>query len=262
MPKQKMGVRNDQRSTIDDQRKYTLHLADNNLILGQRLGEWCGHGPVLEQDIALTNIALDLIGQARLLYGYAAEITEGRVTEDDLAFLRNEHEYLNVQLVELPNGDFGQTIMRNFFYDAFNYLNYSALANSGDSSISAIAQKALKEVRYHRRFSSEWVIRLGDGTEESHERMQNAVDLLWPFTGEFFITADYEMYLPEIAPDLEKIKTPWTEFVLRTLEEATLTVPEIPQSHSGGKMGRHTEHMGYLLAELQYMQMKYPGMEW
>ena len=243
---------------------YILHLADNNLILGQRLGEWCGHGPVLEQDIALTNIALDLIGQARLLYQYAAEVIND-TNEDALAFLRKEQDYKNVLLVEQPNGNFGDTVARQYFYDAFNYLQYEALAFCSDERLKAIAEKALKEVSYHRRWSSEWVIRLGDGTPESHEKIQAAVDHLWEYTGEFFIPADFEAESHSLfnAPDVAALKNVWMAHVRQTLDIATLQMPATDTwMQSGGKQGRHSEQMGYILTELQYMQRTYPASQW
>ena len=244
--------------------KYVLQLADNNLILGQRLGEWCGHGPVLEQDIALTNISLDLIGQARLLYQYAAKLDGGESTEDTMAYLRKEHEYRNLLLTEQANGDFAQTIARQFFYDTFNFLNYSKLLLSTDETLRALAQKSIKEVTYHLRYSSEWVVRLGDGTKESHRRMQQAVDLLWPLTGEMFIPEDYESALTDagISVDIAALKTDWEKKVDAVLQEATLQKPEATWMQSGGKRGVHSEQMGYILAELQYMQHAYPGLEW
>src|SRR5688500_12590864 len=175
--------------------KYLLHLADCPMILGQRLGEWCGHGPVLEQDIALTNTALDLIGQARLLYQHIATLDEVKSTEDKLAMLRYEHEYYNLLLLEQPNKDFGHTIVRQFFYDAFNFLQYEALAHHSDSQVKAIAIKTIKEIKYHYRYSSEWMMRLGDGTQESHNRIQDAVNELWRYTGEMFIPSSYEKEL-------------------------------------------------------------------
>lgn len=243
---------------------YLLHLADNNLILGQRLGEWCGHGPVLEQDIAMTNIALDLIGQARLIFQYAAE-SSGDAHEDALAFLRLEHEYRNVLLVEQPNGNFADTVIRQYFYDVFNYLNYEALTKCADDQLRAIAEKALKEVTYHRRWSSEWVIRLGDGTPESHEKAQAAVNQLWQFTGELFTPVDYEMESHQTihTPDVASLRNAWLHHVKQTLETATLQMPsDDTWMQNGGKAGRHTEYLGYILAELQYMQRAYPSMQW
>jgi ring-1,2-phenylacetyl-CoA epoxidase subunit PaaC len=244
--------------------KYLLHLADNRLILGQRLGEWCGHGPVLEQDIALTNIALDLIGQARLIYQYAADLSDGK-SEDDLAFLRREHEYLNLLLVELPNGNFADTVVRQYFFDVHDYLVCEALTRCTDPQLSAIAEKALKEVTYHKRWSKEWVVRLGDGTEESHQKTQAAVHNLWQYTGELFEPATYEMSVLEThqTPDVRLHKDAWFSQVKDTLEKASIQVPDGEGwMQTGGKSGRHTEHMGFLLTELQYMQRTYPAMQW
>ncbi len=243
---------------------YLLHLADNPMILGQRLGEWCGHGPVLEQDIALTNIALDLIGQARLLYQYIAGLEDVRSTEDQLSMLRYEHEYYNLLLVELPNKDFGNTITRQFYYDAFNLLQYEALTNHPNVSLRAIAVKTLKEIKYHYRYSSEWMIRLGDGTEQSHTIMQSAVNQLWRYTGEMFIPASFEndLLAQGQAIDIISLKEPWLEKVSSILSQATLSLPPDEPMRTGGKEGRHTEDMGFILTELQYMQRTFPQMQW
>lgn len=236
---------------------YTLYLADNALILGQRNAAWCGHGPVLEQDIAITNISLDQIGQARSFYQYAAELTGNGATEDSLAYLRTEREFKNVLLAEQPNGDWAQTILRQFFFSTYQLYLYQALVNHTDTRIAAIAEKSLKEVSYHLRWSSEWVIRLGDGTEESNRRLHKALEALWCYTGELFMPADFEA-----AIDLIALKNNWTAKVKTILEEATLIVPENVFMHSGGKTGNHTEQMGFILAELQYMQRAYPNSEW
>ena len=236
---------------------YTLFLGDNALILGQRNAAWCGHGPVLEQDIAITNISLDLIGQARSFYQYAAELTGHGATEDSLAYLRTEREFKNVLLVELPNGDWAQTILRQFFFSTYQFYLYQALLTQSDTRIAAIAEKSLKEVSYHMRWSSEWVIRLGDGTAESHSRLEKALEALWCYTGELFMPADYEDGI-----DLSGIKNSWEMKVKSILEEATLSVPANVFMHSGGKTGTHTEQLGFILAELQYMQRTYPGAEW
>lgn len=244
---------------------YTTHLADNALILGQRNSEWCGHGPVLEQDIAITNISLDLIGQARSLYQYAAQLCGNGATEDSLAYLRNEREYKNCLLTELPNGDWAQTITRQFFFSSYQLLLYTHLKQSTDQTLAAIAEKSLKEVTYHVRWSSEWVIRLGDGTEESQSRTQQAIVNLWPFTGELFIPADYEITAAKegIGVDVAALKESWQQKIDEIFSEAALVLP--PQgawSQSGGKNGLHTENLGYILTELQYMQRAYPNMEW
>ncbi len=244
--------------------KYVLRLADNILILGQRLGEWCGHGPVLEQDIALTNIALDLIGQSRMLYQYAAEIRNDGSTEDDLAMKRDVFDYYNCLLVEQPNGDWGKTIVRQFFFDTYHYYLQEFLVNSADQRLSEIARKSFKEVAYHAQYSAEWVIRLGDGTEESHQRIQSSVSDLWTFTGELFTPdeLDREMQEKGIGPDLDAIAANWNKKVNEILEIATLQIPEVTFMQSGGKQGEHGEHLGFILAELQFMQLAYPDMKW
>jgi len=244
--------------------QYTLHLADNSLILGQRNSEWCGHGPVLEQDIAITNISLDLIGQARNFYQYAATLIGADATEDSLAYLRKEREFKNCLLVEQPNGDWAQTILRQFFFSQYQYLLFQQLQNSKDEQLAAIAEKSLKEVTYHLRWSSEWVIRLGDGTEESHNRMLKAIDELWRYTGELFEAADYELRVANdgFGVDVSKLKDSWMNKVSEIFSEATLTVPEKIFMQTGGKEGKHTEHLGFILTELQYMQRAYPGAEW
>jgi ring-1,2-phenylacetyl-CoA epoxidase subunit PaaC len=249
--------------------EFTLHLADNALILGQRNAAWCGHGPVLEQDIALTNISLDLIGQARNFYQYAAEIINKAnpgetATEDTLAYLRTEREFRNCLLTEQPNGDWGQTVLRQFFFSVYQSLLFQQLQNCKDGQIAAIAAKSLKEVTYHVRWSSEWVIRLGDGTEESHERMQHAISELWTYTGELFEPASYEtdFFQSMVENDISPLKTEWLQKVKSIFEEATLAIPEKVFMQKGGKEGKHTEQLGYILAELQYLQRAYPGAEW
>ena len=257
---------------------YTLHLADSNLILAQRNAEWCGHGPILEQDIAITNISLDLLGQSRNFYQYTAQLINeskniqgakapsplgeevgGVVTEDSLAHLRTEREFKNCLLVEQPNGDWGQTILRQFFFSAYQFLLYEKLQHSNDEQIAAIAAKALKEVTYHLRWSSEWVVRLGDGTEESHNRMIKAVDELWRYTGEMFMPADYEL---EAGFDVSLLNYEWLKKVSTVLKEATLPLPEKTFMQTGGKTGVHTEHLGFILTDLQYLQRTYPNAEW
>ena len=238
---------------------YTLHLADTNLILAQRNAEWCGHGPILEQDIAITNISLDLLGQSRNFYQYAATLIGNDATEDSLAYLRTEREFKNCLLVEQPNGDWGQTVLRQFFFGAYQYFLYEKLQSHKDEQLSAIAAKAIKEVTYHVRWGSEWVIRLGDGTKESHNRMNNAIEELWCYTGELFMPADYEK---ESGIDVSLLKDDWIKKITSVFEEATLSVPEKTFMQSGGKTGVHTEHLGYILTELQYLQRTYPGAEW
>lgn len=243
---------------------YTLRIADDSLILGQRLSEWCGHGPILEEDIALTNIALDLIGQATTLFEYAATVQNEGKTADDLAFLRYEHDYKNVLLVEQTNGDFGQTIVRQWLFDTFRVLFYDALQHSSDAQLAAIAEKSLKETKYHCKHSSEWVIRLGDGTEESHTRTQTALDRLWRYSDELFFMdeTDQAMIAAKIGVDLAALRPLWLERVQEVVQTATLTIPTNNWKQQGGRLGKHTEHLGFLLAELQYMQRAYPGMEW
>lgn len=240
---------------------YLLHLADTTLILAQRNAEWCGHGPVLEQDIALTNISLDLLGQARNFYQYAAILKGGNVTEDTLAYLRTERAFKNLLLVEQPNGDWGQTILRQFFISVYQHLLYQQLQKNDDEQIAAIAEKSIKEVVYHLRWSSEWVIRLGDGTEESNKRMRQAIKNLWMYTGELFIPANYEN--PAITGfEISTLKDAWLAKVTAIFEEANLDVPANEYMQTGGKTGIHTEHLGYILTELQYLQRTYPGAEW
>ncbi|GAA4319952.1 1,2-phenylacetyl-CoA epoxidase subunit PaaC [Flaviaesturariibacter amylovorans] len=262
--------------------EYTLHLADNALILGQRNAEWCGHGPALEQDIALTNISLDLIGQARLLYQYAADQYNAMdvggqaavaallpkpwkefnraLQEDDLAYLREERQFRNLLITELPKGDWAMTILRQFFFSAFQYLQYQQLQQSSDATLAAIADKSLKETAYHLRWSGEWVIRLGDGTAESRRRIEAALADLWMFTGEAFVPAAFET---GIAPDPAALRSAWDERIGSVFAEATLDVPATGTwSQGGGKRGVHTEHLGYLLAEMQVLQRTYPNMTW
>lgn len=243
---------------------YTLHLADDSLILAQRNSEWCGHGPVLEQDIAITNISLDLIGQARNFYQYAATRIGDNTTEDTLAYLRTAEEFKNCLLVEQPKGDWAQTILRQFFFSQYQHLLFQQLQNSQDEQLAAIAEKSLKEVTYHLRWSSEWVIRLGDGTTESHNRMLKAVDELWKYTGEIFKAASYELRAASdgTSVDASKLKAEWMNKVKEVFSEATLTIPEVNVMQTGGKEGKHTEHLGNILTELQYMQRTYPGCEW
>jgi len=244
--------------------QYCLRLGDNGLILGHRLSEWCGHGPILEVDMALTNIALDQVGQARNWLKLAGEIEGQGRSEDDLAYLREEREYLNLLLVEQPNTDFAYTIVRQFLFDAFNFYLHQKLASSKDERVAALAEKSLKEITYHLRYSSEWMIRLGDGTEESHQKMQQALDDLWMYSGEALQADEIDAELAEagIGVDLGSIQPLVNEKIDAILQEATLEKPQDTFMQSGGKQGRHTEHMGYILTELQYMQRTYPGLEW
>ena len=238
---------------------YTLHLADNALILGHRNSEWCGHGPVLEQDIAITNISLDLIGQARNFYQYAALLKADGATEDSLAYLRDAAEFKNCLLVELPKGDWVITILRQFFFSNYQFLLYQQLQNNKDEQLAAIAAKALKEVTYHLRWSSEWVIRLGDGTDESRNRILKAIDELWPYTGELFQPADYEK---QSGIAISLLKNEWAKKVKEIFEEATLAVPGETHQQTGGKEGKHGEHLNNILSELQLLQRTHPGAEW
>lgn len=244
--------------------EYLIRLGDDSLILSHRLSEWCGHGPILEEDIALTNIALDLVGQATNILKYAGEVEgEGR-DEDALAFLRFDRDYKNALLVEQPNGDFGMTIMRQFLFDAFRKPLFEALIKSNDAQLSAIAEKSLKETKYHLKHSAEWVIRLGDGTDESKTRIQTSLNTLWRYTDELFFEdgVDHELVKSGISTDLSAIKLEWTKTVNSVLNEATLVIPDNGWQHDGGRRGMHSEHMGYILTELQYMQRAYPGLEW
>ncbi len=243
---------------------YTLHLADNSLIMGHRLSEWTGHGPILEQDIAISNIALDLIGQSRNFYQYAAQITGDGGTEDSLAYFRDAHEFKNILLVELPNGDWAKTILKLFFFSTYQYYLYQKLIGSSDKQLSAIAEKSLKEVTYHVRWSSEWVIRLGDGTDESNKRIQKALEELWDYTGEFFVPTDYETGIGQdrISVDPITIKNKWENKVTEIFDEATILLPKQKIENDGGKEGKHTEHLEEILKEMQYLQRTYPGCEW
>ncbi len=246
---------------------FTLFLADSSLIMGHRLSEWTGHGPMLEQDIAITNLALDLIGQARNFYQYAAELItnqkDKKITEDDLAYLRDAHEFKNLLITELPNGDWAKTIGKVFFFSTWQFYFYQKLIYSSDKQLAAIAEKSLKEVTYHVKWSSDWVIRLGDGTEESKKRMEKAIEDLWPYTGEMFVPADFEIDLENsVSINVSVIKSDWMEKVKSVFQEATLSLPTETWMQSGGKNGVHTEHLGFILAEMQFMQRAYPGLEW
>jgi ring-1,2-phenylacetyl-CoA epoxidase subunit PaaC len=245
-----------------------LRLGDNDVVLAQRLGEWVGHGPVLEEDIALANVGLDLLGQGRMWLTYAGEVEGKGRTEDDLAFLRDQHAYRNVQLVELPNGDFADTMARQLYFDHAHLLLLRGLAASADGRVAEIAAKAVKEVTYHVERSADWVVRLGDGTEESHGRMQRALDRLWPYTGELFAAdaVDVELAERSVAPDPRPLRDPWLAAVRAVVEEAKLKMPGGEWMHGtrrgGGKQGVHTEHLGHLLAEMQFLQRAYPGAQW
>ncbi len=247
-----------------DKIDYLLRLGDNALILGQRLGEWCGHGPILEEDIALTNLSLDLIGQARSVLSYAGEIEGKGRDEDRLAFFRDTQQFKNVLLVEQPNGHFGDTIARQFYYDHFAWLLFDALQASNDAQLAAIAAKSLKEVTYHRRHSSEWVIRLGDGTAESHEKIQQSISDLWSFTGEMYTAdeLDRRVAASGLGADLDEIAKYWKQNVAGVLAQAGLSLPESGWMQTGGKKGVHSEHLGFVLAEMQHLPRMYPDAQW
>jgi ring-1,2-phenylacetyl-CoA epoxidase subunit PaaC len=243
---------------------YLLRMADDTLILGQRLSEWCGHGPILEEDIALSNIALDYIGQSTNIYKHLASLTEDGRDEDAIALTRMESEYSNALLMELPNGDYATTIARQYYYSSFYLLFLEHLKGSSDVFLSGFAEKSIKEVKYHVQHATDWMLRLGDGTQESHSRMQQAVSGLWPYLGELFRDDELDVIASKegwgIARDA--LKTAWTDRLNALFAEARLTVPTEAWYHYGGRSGRHTEHMGYLLAELQFLQRAYPGAKW
>jgi ring-1,2-phenylacetyl-CoA epoxidase subunit PaaC len=243
---------------------YVLRLADLSLVLGQRLGEWIGHAPAIEEDLGLANTALDLIGQARLLLAYAGEIEGRGRSEDDLAFLRDQGEFRNPVLAEQPNGDFGQTIVRQVLIDAFQLELYERLAESADARLAAIAAKSVKETRYHFRYSAGWLVRLGDGTEESRARVQSALEKFWPLTVELFAEDDLDRAMADagIAPRLDEVRAAWVLRIEALLAEATLTRPSDRVYSWFGKRGQHSEHLGYMLAEMQQLQRAHPGARW
>ncbi len=243
---------------------YVLRQADNAMVLCQRLCQWVAKGPELEEDIALTNIGLDLIGQARSLYQYAASLSDEDITEDDLVFMRDERDWTNVLLVEQPNGNFADTIARQYFYDVWHYLYLQQLVSSKDETLASIAAKSIKEARYHLRHSSTWVKRLGDGTELSHQKMQAAIEEMWLYTPELFDSDDLDLRMvdAEIGVDLMQVKENWEAHVSKTLEEATLIKPDEAFLMTGGRQGVHSQHMGYLLAEMQILPRSMPGCEW
>ena len=243
---------------------YLLRLGDNALILAQRLAQWCGKGPMFEEDMALSNTALDLLGQARLWLTYAGEIEGKGRDEDALAFLRDGHEFHNLLLVEQPNGDYAATMVRQFYFDAWHSLLLQGLTRSTEVRVAEIADKALTEVTYHLRRSGDLVVRLGDGTTESHRRMQTAVDDLWAFTGEMFTAdaIDELLIARDIAPDVGTLREAWLTHVTEIFHAATLTLPSGTWMQKGGKQGQHSEHLGYLLAEMQFLQRAYPGAKW
>ena len=245
--------------------EFLLRLGDNTLILGHRVSEWCGHAPVLEEDIALANTALDMIGQTQMWLGLAAEVEGKGRDADKLAFLRDVWDFRNLLLVEMPNGDFGQTLMRQFLFDAWHSILLGRLMASSDERVAAIAAKASKEVTYHLERSADTVVGLGDGTAESHARMQAALDYLWPYVGEMFLSddVDAEMAAAGIAPDPASLRDEFDTLVSKVMAEATLAIPESSFAHKGGKAGNlHTEHLGHLLTTMQWLQRAYPGCEW
>jgi len=241
-----------------------LRLGDSTLILGHRVSEWCGHSPALEEDIALANVALDLIGQTQMWLGLAGEVEGKGRSADDLAYLRDAWDFRNLLLVERPNGDFGHTLMRQFLFDAFHLELLKALTGSKDKRVAEIAEKAAKEVAYHLERSSDLVIRLGDGTDESRRRMQAALDAFWPYTGEMFLSdeKDAQVAAAGLFADPASVYPAWEATVREVLTEATLTIPEGTFAHKGGKRGVHTEHLGYILADMQFLQRAYPGSSW
>jgi ring-1,2-phenylacetyl-CoA epoxidase subunit PaaC len=243
---------------------YVLRRADDALVLGHRLSEWCGHAPMLEEDMALANMGLDLLGQARELYSYAAKVEGSGNDEDKFAYLRDVRQYRNLLLTEQPNGDFARTMVRQFFYASFADLYWRAMMASSDMTLAAIAAKSEKESAYHLRHSSEWIVRLGDGTDESHRRVQTAIDDLWAFTGEMFVVDDAERALIEagVAIDPAGLKSQWLKTVTGVVAEATLALPKNDWMQQGGRVGRHSEHLGHLLSELQSLQRTFPGATW
>jgi ring-1,2-phenylacetyl-CoA epoxidase subunit PaaC len=244
--------------------RYVLRLGDLSLVLGQRLGEWVGHSPALEEDLGIANTALDLIGQARLLLSYAGEIEALGRDEDHLAYMRDQSDYLNPVLVEQPNGDFGQTVVRQVLIDAFQLELYARLAHSSDTRLAAIAAKSVKEVRYHLRYSGAWLTRLGDGTEESHSRVQSALDSLWPYTVELFAEDELDRTMTDsgAAPRLSEVYSAWDHRINELLSEATLKRPTDRPHSWHGKRGEHSEHLGYILAEMQHLHRAHPGARW
>ena len=243
---------------------YCTALGDDSVVLGHRLSEWCRNGPFLEEDLALTNVSLDFIGRARMFYSYAAELEDKGRCEDDIAYLRDCREYRNLLINELPNGDFAFTMARQFLIDAYDMGFFTELAQSKDPMLAAIAAKAIKESRYHLRRSEDWIKRLGDGTEESHQRVQNAFNHLWGYCAEMFEMSDDEQQLLEtgIAVDRSALKSNWESVVYAVLEQATLDIPTDEWTIGGGRDGKHTEHLGFLLAEMQFLQRAYPGQQW
>ena len=250
--------------TNDTLINYCLRIGDSSLILGQRMAEWCSNGPFLEEDIAMTNISLDLFGQARSVYSYIAELDEDGKTEDDYAFKRNEREFYNSLITERPNGHFGDTIARNFLFDAFSFHFYTELSKSTNEFLKGFAEKSLKEVRYHLRHSGEWVVRLGDGTEESKLKIQKSLEDVWDFTNDMFATNQEidELTKEGIAPDYNLIKENWKKTISDILKRATLNLPEDGYMQKDSLKGLHSEHLGHLLSEMQYLQRAHPNAKW
>lgn len=252
---------NDTRQELFD---FVVAQADDAMVLGQRLSEWCSNAPYLEEDLALTNVALDYVGRAKMFYEYASRLDGGKKSADDIAFMRDGRDYRNLIIMELPIGDFAFSMARQFLIDVFNVEYMTLLQNSKDSEIAAIAGKAVKESRYHLRRSHEWVVRLGDGTGDSHERTQKAIDELWGYINELFMTTDSELVLVKegVAVDRALLADTWNKQVDAVLKEATLQRPGVDWSVTGGRQGIHTEHFGHMLAEMQFLQRAYPGLEW
>lgn len=259
-------MKTEQRPETRDERffGYLLRLGDDRLVLGHRLSEWCGHGPILEEDIALTNIALDLVGEANLLLQRAGQVEGKGRDQDALAYFRDAIDYRNALIVELPKGDFAFTIVRQFLFSVYSAHQWRALASCQDTDLAGIAAKALKETTYHVRHSADWMLRLGDGTDESHARAQRALDDLWPYTGELLSTDDLEQSLARegLACDSSKLAEVWHADVSDVISRATLKLRPGVYMQSGGRSGRHTEHLGHMLAEMQVLQRSYPGAKW
>lgn len=243
---------------------YSLRCADDALMQSYRLSEWCSKAPLLEEDLALTNMALDMTGRAQLLLSYAALVDGSGKRDDDLAYRREEHEYLNHLIAELPNTDFAYTMARQFFLSAFEYIYYTMLSQSNDSTLASIAAKTVKETKYHLSHCTDWIIRLGDGTDESHARMQAAINDLWPYTGELFEKDEVEALLigKAIAVDSSLLRADWELRIATTLEQATLSMPQGQYFHTGGRKGVHSEYLGHILSEMQYLQRAYPDASW
>jgi ring-1,2-phenylacetyl-CoA epoxidase subunit PaaC len=245
--------------------EYCLRIGDTSLILGQRLSEWCGHGPILEEDIAMTNLALDCIGQTQIILDYAGKMEGKNRSADDLANYRDVWQYRNLLIVEQPNGDFAMTMMRQYLVSTFNFLLYSKLKNSKDETLAAFGEKSVKEVAYHVRHSSDWLVRLGDGTPESHNRMQAALNELWFFVDDMFAGDETDQYMAdnEFCPDINSLKAEWNKMVIPKFKEAGLVIPEVNnQMRTGSRLGNHTEHLGYILAEMQFLPRAYPDAKW